>query len=36
MYALSYSDGGRKTEQLRMTFGAGAVTRGADRPRQDA
>ena len=26
MYALSYSDGGRKTEQLRMTFGAGAVT----------
>ena len=26
MYALSFSDGGRKTEQLRMTFGAGAVT----------
>lgn len=26
MYALSYSDGGRKTEQLRMTFDGGAVT----------
>jgi hypothetical protein len=26
MYALSYSDGGKKTEQLRMTFGSHAVT----------
>jgi Protein of unknown function (DUF3108) len=26
MYALSYSDGGRKGERLRMTFGGGAVT----------
>jgi Protein of unknown function (DUF3108) len=26
MYALSFSDGGRKTEQLRMTFGSRAVT----------
>jgi hypothetical protein len=26
MYALSFSEGGRKSEQLRMTFGAGAVT----------
>src|SRR6185437_7122823 len=26
MYALSYSDGGKKTEQLRMTFGSRAVT----------
>jgi hypothetical protein len=25
MYALSYSNGGKKTEQLRMTFGGGAV-----------
>ena len=27
MYALSYSDGGKKTEQLRMTFDSRAVTR---------
>jgi hypothetical protein len=26
MYALSYSDGGKKGERLRMTFGGGAVT----------
>jgi hypothetical protein len=26
MYALSYTDGGKKTEQLRMTFGSRAVT----------
>jgi hypothetical protein len=26
MYALSYTDGGRKGERLRMTFGGGAVT----------
>jgi hypothetical protein len=26
MYALSFSEGGSKSEQLRMTFGAGAVT----------
>ncbi len=26
MYALSFSEGGKRTEQLRMTFGAGAVT----------
>jgi hypothetical protein len=26
MYALNYSDGGKKTEQLRMTFGDRAVT----------
>ena len=36
MYALSYSDGGRKTEQLRMTFGAGAVTQVQIVPGQDA
>jgi Protein of unknown function (DUF3108) len=26
MYALNYSESGRKSEQLRMTFGAGSVT----------
>ena len=36
MYALNYSDGGKKTEQLRMTFDDRGVTERVDVPRQAA